>query len=578
MVIYNAYKIYQFGKVIKNKSSQFPLLTQSLFRSMLQIFVILCINWVFYTIWLLSLTITYTSIIPISSNATWIDSYIDCPHSSDTDGWSHNDWAWQWNCYSNFDASFYSNLNIAIIMDILYPTMAFHAYLFSIIGDECNVIMKGITKPDEEAASYLPSSMQHVHGASYILFMIKIDIFMNIPLAIIMCWEGNVFSSYSFYPFFIIIIIINMYAWGIINRLSKLFEKGVTDINIEGLSKSINIDKHNSINHPLLIDDNWANTRKQEEKTGKFVRIKSGISIGKNLWQKYKYWMNKLVILISCICTIYGASHVPFIGSYIIIGMASAALLATIISIIIEKCRFGMIYYIAIIIPYDNRYRFLCMTKTVMVICKQMLIMGLSQKTWATIYSVLCGISFCAVAYITYGIDRNFRELSMIINVFTNINLKRLYQTYLVSYIVTCVSTILILITGVLYFNVSQDGDGDENVDVFATLSVFGPFVWITFGKLYNNEFVRFKADIEILAKKEEKLKVIPSTPRSLFHFQNSVIITSMSTIVWFIYVKSMLDVDSNDAVLRKFECIFVIQLLFAGVVFVNGVFVLTAL
>ena len=68
----------------------------------------------------------------------------------------------------------------------------------------------------------------------------------------------------------------------------------------------------------------------------------------------------------------------------------------------------------------------------------------------------------------------------------------------------------------------------------------------------------------------QKRLNAIPSTPRSLYHFQNGVILSAISMVMWcLIYVVTMENESINDG----FIVMFVIQILFASIMSINGIF-----
>ena len=315
----------------------------------------------------------------------------------------------------------------------------------------------------------------------------------------------------------------------------------------------------------------------------------------KTYWKSYEYWIQKCIIIGSCTCTIIGAARhtkdaaftlyveedwdpnysSDWTTSTIICGIAGGTIFFVILSIIMDRCD-RIAKYTQFLIPYDNRLRLICSLKTALLASKQVLIIQITKHkwSWTTVYSVLSVITVCTLAYITYAIDGNFVNNINALNL-RNINAKRLYHTYLVSYIITCLNSLLILITSVTFSDVNEHGI--EN-DYFALMTIFAPFVWILFAKWYNNEFARFKSDISILSK-NGSINAIPSTPRSLYHFQNAVIISSgcmvFGCIISLGIVSEYLDLETTPS---SFIVIFSIQILIACVMFVNGIVTIKSL
>ena len=126
---------------------------------------------------------------------------------------------------------------------------------------------------------------------------------------------------------------------------------------------------------------------------------------------------------------------------------------------------------------------------------------------------------------------------------------------------------LLALITSVLYFDLIKHGNSDK--DYFGIMCIFAPFLWIICAKLYNNEFTRFQSDISILLK-GASINAIPATPRSLYHFQNVVVIIS-ACIVFLCIVSSFWLINAAEK--NSLISILIVQILFACVLFVNGIF-----
>ena len=133
----------------------------------------------------------------------------------------------------------------------------------------------------------------------------------------------------------------------------------------------------------------------------------------------------------------------------------------------------------------------------------------------------------------------------------------------------------MILITSILFFNSKDAYIELVGEHLFALSSIVTPFVWIIFAKLYNNEFTSFKSDISTLAQKGS-IEGIPSTPRSLYHFQNGVIASSFAVIGSMIYLNHIYK-DEEDPN-HQFKIAFFMQIIFACIMVVNGVFTLASL
>ena len=90
-------------------------------------------------------------------------------------------------------------------MNIIYAIIAYHAYLLSIFGNECDIMMKNIS-----SQKWLPSEMQNIHGCCYILSLSKIQALMTLVLVIGMMVIANALESYSLFSIFIIIGILDI--------------------------------------------------------------------------------------------------------------------------------------------------------------------------------------------------------------------------------------------------------------------------------------------------------------------------------------------------------------------------------
>ena len=515
---------------------------------MFRIFMIIVINWMFYVSLLLIVIFVYLSLFYISLKDTGFEGFL---HLTCYD----SDFSWNWSCYSPFDAWILTNT--MVITDLLLCIMAIFGYLFSIIGSECDVMTNLL---NDSGDKYLPIPMQNMFGLSYVLFAAKFFLISSSMIIVAIEAYALQFESYSLLPVGIIIGKLNLWAYGCINNISHVFERDIHDDELtqEMCDVKLDIGDHNDNLNSLSY----------------FKQLR-------DIWKKHKYWMNNLIITGSCSCTIFGAAKhwnsvdprdgAALGGLFLVFVFAGFALLCSIISMIMVRC-IGGIKYIDIIIAHDNRFRLICFAKTALLIVKQVLVMILSEWIWTTVYSILYAISLCTLAYITFGIDGKFIRLTSIL---PNLDGKKLYQTYLISYIVTCLSSALTLITSILYFD-CQNRVWTDPTQKFAICIIFGPFTWITFAKLYNNEFTRFKSDITILSKNEAGLNTIPSTPRSLYHFQYSVTVSSISMIFGMIFWSFIYVIEDDPR--NQFLIIFVLQMIFACIIFVNSIRTLKSL
>ena len=145
--------------------------------------------------------------------------------------------------------------------------------------------------------------------------------------------------------------------------------------------------------------------------------------------------------------------------------------------------------------------------------------------------TILSIVSALTLPYITYRIDKNFVQNIKRIN-FKNVHGNRLCQTYLVSYTFTYLSASLILISSIIYYTAYPEKRGSFTLfhdgNTIAISSIYCPSVRLAFAKLYNNKFARFKSDITI-----KKTPIDTSKPRSLYDFQNMVLIAALSVIIY---------------------------------------------
>ena len=167
-------------------------------------------------------------------------------------------------------------------------------------------------------------------------------------------------------------------------------------------------------------------------------------------------------------------------------------------------------------------------SKTVLFLVKQFLIIQLSQS-WDT--HLLYYLHYHdTLAYIIYAVDNTFVSTLNHLNI---PNPKRVYHKYLVSYSMTNISALIVIIASILN---AVDKPSSDSVWQVSYTPIFVPFIWLIPAKLYNNEFARFKICSQNIGNDEIKSS-IAVTFRSLYHFQNTLAMASIMSVVIFVYL-----------------------------------------
>ena len=206
VLLYNLYKLIQCincyrSSIIQNQFTMDSSIN-TLFRQILKIFAIHLMNWTFYSFWFILIVSVSLSFFSISSSDTEFTWDFQCQQPS-----------FGWDCHSSFDQFIITtSINSFIISYIFYPIIAIQAYLFSIIGDECKLMIKSMTEKNQSLVTqYLPTEMQHIHGAAYMLFTAKFNLSSTMVFIIIMSININYPYNKGILALFIIIGCINFY-------------------------------------------------------------------------------------------------------------------------------------------------------------------------------------------------------------------------------------------------------------------------------------------------------------------------------------------------------------------------------
>lgn len=354
-----------------------------------------------------------------------------------------------------------------------------------------------------------------------------------------------------------------------INQIPSLIikQQRAMNINIECDDKKYN----QALQSDLLINDdddimanndNMANSSKS--------KMKEMMKFGKSKYKKHNYWISNGIIIISCILTIIGAllnfnkakqDLIPGV-KYVTIGQTFSSLIIFVALLCVIMVLWTMclnyndngkaLGYIV----SDNKLRFICICKTTLLLIKQCLIKILSQSLWDIIFSILSLLSLITLTYITYAVDKVFVERVVNLRVATKKISKRIYRKYLISYSLTNISSFWVVIASILSASHRDKIKHNHNLRIISNLTIFAPFLWLYFGKLYNNEFARFKYDI---MNNKKNIKSIPSTIQSLYHFENNMIIACLIVVIGFLY--QMIKTSSSD--INIFMPLLTMQLIF---------------
>eukprot|EP01084_Bolivina_argentea_P270071 459143_1 len=394
---------------------------------------------------------------------------------------------------------------------LLHPFAIIGAWSFCIFGNECAFIQRSCAQNEK------------IFGLPYLLFVFK---FFSLGL-------GGVFCTLLSYSIFV-----GSWIWIIIG----IFCAVLTIMNVSFyltcnvLSIYVSAGRTAEL-YGIPLDDDNEDMMNNLQVNIHHRSLQYILQYGRSKYQNHKYWISRIVIIVSCSLTTTGAivhisqtnkSSTQYLSAIVIACIAAFIAFLVLLSIVMEHVRnkYVKAEWIAIIIPYDNKFRLICLGKIILLLIKQILIMTLSQPVWSTVFAILSTISWITLAYITYAIDGTF------ISNLTELKLthpKRFYHKYLICYTTTNIAILVMLMTSLLsasHNSIKFQYQYCNSVCAVSIAAILFPFIWLTVAKLYNNEFARFKKDI-ITHKNgnRQKINSVPITLRSVEHFQQNLVI-----------------------------------------------------
>ena len=316
--------------------------------------------------------------------------------------------------------------------------------------------------------------------------------------------------------------------------------------------------------------------------------VKLGI---RSKWSKNKFWIQNLMVIGSCTLTfVTTITHVQNIqqatkpvGNFasgadgIIEFICESAIVTAIVSavsILTSYCKCKCCCCCTNLIPSDNKFRLLCITKTVLLLSKQLLIQELTDDfDWiSVVFTILSFISWSTIAVITYAIDSKF------VLALRHLKYPKLFHfTYVISYLVTSTGSLLVILAG---FALKHSASSS---DLYWQYIVLLPFIWLFFGKLYNNEFTRLKTSIKS-DRNNMYNQGMPVTVDSVYQFQWLVILSSIITFILFYEYQDDFDTIKKHPThyshsdVKWYHVFYNFQMVLSCITFINGFLTLFSL
>ena len=404
------------------------------------------------------------------------------------------------------------NCMICAMIDFVSLTIVISgSFVLTIIGIECSKLMQ-----------HLKDDSQHliISGSPFILFFLKLYAFSTFGTSQLFFWvwlldspcDGYPSQQYTSYSTTMTICnccssILAMILWFQCHAYTRkliVFHNSIQR-SLENYSLAL------ATRHASEIESFW----------------KKWFLLSRQYWRKYKFWNQNIFIIVTSTITLISVyAHLNDMNDsddidatvlffYIAIP-CFAIIFISISSMIMYKWHGGCNRFCLFFISNDNKFRFLCMIKTFLLFAKQLLIYQIESIGWKWALRILSVLSLITLSTITYGFDWNFTK-----QIGNMKHAKLFYITYGVSYLVTNISTAVVVISS-LFPTAGQQ----------YYFMVLLPFLFLVVSKLYNNEYARYMDDVNNRLLKHFDPKQFPTNTISLYYFQTVVVVMSSVTFI----------------------------------------------